>query len=212
MCGLVGDDAEDVTSDAWLEIARDLRRFRGDGAGFRGWTATIARHRALDHLRRQKRRPQTSLLELGVLELPARADTVESVLESLSTQWVTEIQGATHTVREFKPVVIRFRGAGPALGSPTQRAAQAITLGTDDVSRVNGLGRLLASAERPQTGMAFTSFGVALQKFLLSFHSYGWPEQIVDLATAFEAALSGKEKDDVTLRLKTRASPWPRRA
>ncbi|WP_329148528.1 RNA polymerase sigma factor [Streptomyces niveus] len=85
--GLVGDDAEDVASDAWLEIARDLRRFRGDGAGFRGWTATIARHRALDHLRRQKRRPQTSLLELDVLELPARGDTVDSVLESMSTQW-----------------------------------------------------------------------------------------------------------------------------
>ncbi|CAM5706243.1 hypothetical protein SFUMM280S_01577 [Streptomyces fumanus] len=33
--GLVGDDAEDVASDAWLEIARDLGRFRGDGAGFR---------------------------------------------------------------------------------------------------------------------------------------------------------------------------------
>ncbi len=85
--GLVGDDAEDVASDAWLEIARDLGRFRGDGAGFRGWTATIARHRALDHLRRQKRRPQTSLLELDVLELPARGDTVDSVLESMSTQW-----------------------------------------------------------------------------------------------------------------------------
>jgi DNA-directed RNA polymerase specialized sigma24 family protein len=41
--GIVGDDAEDVASDAWLEISRDLGRFRGDGAGFRGWTATIAR-------------------------------------------------------------------------------------------------------------------------------------------------------------------------
>lgn len=32
--GIVGDDAEDVAADAWLEIARDLRRFRGDGDGF----------------------------------------------------------------------------------------------------------------------------------------------------------------------------------
>lgn len=29
MRGLVGEDAEDVASDAWLEIARDLKRFRG---------------------------------------------------------------------------------------------------------------------------------------------------------------------------------------
>ncbi|WP_351229543.1 RNA polymerase sigma factor [Streptomyces sp. NPDC002133] len=84
--GLVGEDAEDVASDAWLEIARDLGRFRGDGAGFRGWTATIARHRALDHLRKQRRRPQTSLLEQDVLELPGGRDTADAALESVSTE------------------------------------------------------------------------------------------------------------------------------
>lgn len=84
--GLVGEDAEDVASEAWLEIARDLGRFRGDGAGFRGWTATIARHRALDHLRKQKRRPRTSLIEQDVLELPGRQDTALDALESLSTE------------------------------------------------------------------------------------------------------------------------------
>jgi RNA polymerase sigma-70 factor (ECF subfamily) len=55
---LVGDDAEDVASEAWLQIARDLRSFTGDWDGFRGWTATIARHRAMDLLRAQRRRPQ----------------------------------------------------------------------------------------------------------------------------------------------------------
>ncbi|KPC78358.1 MULTISPECIES: RNA polymerase sigma factor [Streptomyces] len=92
--GLVGADADDVASDTWLEIARDLRRFRGDGTGFRGWTATIARHRALDHLRKQKRRPRTSLIEESVLDLPGSADTVEAVLESVSTKWaVAQISG-----------------------------------------------------------------------------------------------------------------------
>ncbi|MEN8655922.1 RNA polymerase sigma factor [Streptomyces sp. 21So2-11] len=85
--GLVGAAAEDVASDAWLEIARDLGRFRGDGVGFRGWTATIARHRALDHLRRQKRRPRTSLIEQEVLNLPGRTDTADAALESMSTRW-----------------------------------------------------------------------------------------------------------------------------
>src|SRR5687768_7618159 len=50
---LVGEDAEDVASEAWLQIARDLASFRGDVDGFRGWATTIARHRAMDHLRRQ---------------------------------------------------------------------------------------------------------------------------------------------------------------
>ncbi|MFD5345482.1 RNA polymerase sigma factor [Streptomyces anulatus] len=92
--GLVGDDAEDVASEAWLEIARDLGRFRGDGAGFRGWTATIARHRALDHLRRQKRRPRTSLLEQDMLELPGGHDTAAAVLEKLSTEQALELIGS----------------------------------------------------------------------------------------------------------------------
>ncbi|MCX4519850.1 RNA polymerase sigma factor [Streptomyces anulatus] len=92
--GLVGDDAEDVASEAWLEIARDLGRFRGDGAGFRGWTATIARHRALDYLRRQKRRPRTSLLEQDMLELPGGHDTAAAVLEKLSTEQALELIGS----------------------------------------------------------------------------------------------------------------------
>ncbi|MFI9342945.1 RNA polymerase sigma factor [Streptomyces sp. NPDC052773] len=89
--GLVGDDAEDVASDAWLEIARDLGRFKGDGAGFRGWTATIARHRALDHLRRQKVRPRSSALEQDVLELPAAHTTHDQALESISTARALEL-------------------------------------------------------------------------------------------------------------------------
>src|SRR5689334_23602227 len=54
---LVGPDAEDVASDAWLQIARDLGTFRGNLDGFRGWATTIARNRAMDHLRHQQRRP-----------------------------------------------------------------------------------------------------------------------------------------------------------
>ncbi|WP_037682893.1 RNA polymerase sigma factor [Streptomyces griseus] len=84
--GLVGDDAEDVASDAWLEISRDLGRFKGDGAGFRGWTATIARHRALDHLRRQRVRPRASALESDLLELPGPHSTHDQALESLATE------------------------------------------------------------------------------------------------------------------------------
>ncbi|MFC8140550.1 RNA polymerase sigma factor [Streptomyces paradoxus] len=89
--GLVGDDAEDVASDAWLEIARDLGRFRGDGAGFRGWTATIARHRALDHLRRKRVRPRSSALEQDVLDLPGPQSTHDQALEALSTEHALEL-------------------------------------------------------------------------------------------------------------------------
>ncbi len=86
---LVGDDAEDVASGAWLEIARDLGRFRGDGAGFRGWTATIVRRQALDHLRRQKVRSRPSALEQDARDLPGPLGAHGAhgqALESLSTE------------------------------------------------------------------------------------------------------------------------------
>ncbi|MGW5663448.1 RNA polymerase sigma factor [Streptomyces sp. NPDC003758] len=89
--GLVADEAEDVASDAWLEIARDLGRFKGDGAGFRGWTATIARHRALDHLRRRRVRPRSSGLEEEALALPGAHSTHDQALESISTEHALEL-------------------------------------------------------------------------------------------------------------------------
>jgi RNA polymerase sigma-70 factor (ECF subfamily) len=82
---LVGDDAEDVASEAWLHIARDLGSFRGDSDGFRGWAATIARHRALDHLRRQRRRPGLSVPIEQLTDRPGDDDTAGSALEAMST-------------------------------------------------------------------------------------------------------------------------------
>ena len=51
---LAGQDAEDIASETWLQVTRDLAGFTGSYDGFRGWAATIARHRALDHLRRNQ--------------------------------------------------------------------------------------------------------------------------------------------------------------
>jgi RNA polymerase sigma-70 factor (ECF subfamily) len=82
---LVGDDAEDVASEAWLQIARDLRSFRGDGDGFRGWAATVARHRAMDHLRQQRRRPRPGGPVEQVADLAAGDDTAGLALEAVST-------------------------------------------------------------------------------------------------------------------------------
>jgi RNA polymerase sigma-70 factor, ECF subfamily len=82
---IVGDDAEDVASETWSQIARDLDSFHGDGDGFRGWAATVARHRALDHLRHQRRRPMTTHWE-ALFEHPATDDPAATADENLSTQ------------------------------------------------------------------------------------------------------------------------------
>ena len=54
---LVADEAPDVASETWLQVARDLRDFRGGVPDFTAWVITIGRHRALDHLRKARRRP-----------------------------------------------------------------------------------------------------------------------------------------------------------
>lgn len=83
--GLVGEDAEDLASETWLQIARDIRSFRDEGAGFRGWAVTIARHRAMDHLRRNQRRPATGLPVELLAELPDTQDTAEQAIRLAAT-------------------------------------------------------------------------------------------------------------------------------
>jgi RNA polymerase sigma-70 factor (ECF subfamily) len=86
LTSLVGSDAEDVAADAWLEISRGLRcSFRGGLDDFRGWAATIARHRAMDHLRRQRRRPCADIPIEDLAELASPDDTAAGALAALST-------------------------------------------------------------------------------------------------------------------------------
>jgi RNA polymerase sigma factor (sigma-70 family) len=88
--GLIGDDADDVASETWHDIVRDLRGFRGDGQSFRAWAAAIARHRALDHVRRRRVRPQTTTLDEPETErLAGRVTAPDSAgvaLDNLSTE------------------------------------------------------------------------------------------------------------------------------
>lgn len=83
--GLVGEDAEDIASETWLQIARDIRTFRDEGAGFRGWVATIGRHRALDHLRRNQRRPVADVPVEELVELTDGLSAADQMLGLAAT-------------------------------------------------------------------------------------------------------------------------------
>jgi RNA polymerase sigma-70 factor (ECF subfamily) len=81
---LVGSDAEDVVAEAWLHVARDIGRFEGGLDAFRGWVSTITRHRAMDHLRGQARRPVV-LDDLAGVHEAAPDDPADEAIERLQT-------------------------------------------------------------------------------------------------------------------------------
>lgn len=88
---LVADDAEDVASETWLQVSRDLARFRGGFDDFRGWTITIARNRALDHLRKQQRRPR-EVMPIDELATAAHPDdTAAEATDSIATRRAVEL-------------------------------------------------------------------------------------------------------------------------
>ena len=84
---LVGSEAEDIASETWLQVARDLGKFRGSHGDFRGWITTIARNRAMDHLRRANRHPPTVPVPVEDLAFIAgREDTADRAIETITTE------------------------------------------------------------------------------------------------------------------------------
>lgn len=82
---LVGQSAQDIASETWLQAARDLRTFRGDAAGFRVWLFRIGRNRAIDEQRRAGRQREDLLAEPG--EFAGAAPDAAAVAEE---RWGTE--------------------------------------------------------------------------------------------------------------------------
>ena len=56
-------DEEDIASEVWLSVARNLGSFAGDDRDFRGWVFTIARRRAIDWGRHRQRQPRVTALD-----------------------------------------------------------------------------------------------------------------------------------------------------
>ncbi|MEV4727736.1 RNA polymerase sigma factor, partial [Micromonospora humida] len=104
LTALVGPDAEDVASETWLQIARDLSRFTG--GEFRAWAVTIARNRAMDHLRRQRRRPSLPVPVQDLSDLAGDADTAERAGETIGTESALALI-STLPPREAEAVLLR---------------------------------------------------------------------------------------------------------
>jgi RNA polymerase sigma-70 factor (ECF subfamily) len=135
---LVGGEAEDVTAETWLQVARDLGSFTGDLDGFRGWVSTICRNRAMDSARTRSRRPAAPTATAALADLPDRQDTYDGALDGMSTRWaMAHILALPRT--EAEAVLLR---AVVGLDAPTAGRVLGKRPGTVRVAAHRGLRRL----------------------------------------------------------------------
>jgi RNA polymerase sigma-70 factor (ECF subfamily) len=155
--GLVAaQDAEDIASETWLQIARDIRTFRDEGAGFRGWAARIARHRALDHLRYTQRRPTAALPDEVVAGVTDGVDTADQAVTATATDAAIAFI-ATLPQEQAEAVLLRI-----VMGLDTRAAARVMgkRQGAVRTATWRGLHRLREQLEHEDAG-TIAATGVA---------------------------------------------------
>lgn len=160
------DTAEDACAETWLEVARSLPKFRGDGATFRAWVFTIARGKLVDQIRWEARRPLSVVGDMADLEVtmagsagpesgvdPAvLAETQESTRRAVAmvrtlapdqaeALMLTVVAGLEYS--EAASVMERSVGAVRVLvHRGLRRLARTVTLGQSDESAEVNVGRV----------------------------------------------------------------------
>jgi RNA polymerase sigma-70 factor, ECF subfamily len=142
---LVGSEAEDVASEVWLQVTRDLPKFDGNYDNFRRWVTTVARHRAIDHMRRATREPSAVPVPVEELtDFAGRDDTAARAIESITTGQALSLIGSLPR-DQAEAVMLRVvagldaRGAARVVGKRT---------GAIRTAAYRGLKRLAKRLER----------------------------------------------------------------
>jgi RNA polymerase sigma-70 factor, ECF subfamily len=105
--------ADDLAAEVWLAVARGLDRFDGDERGLRGWLFTIARHRLVEHRRRQARRrtePFPSERLDGAIDREWGGDPAWLVIERLGVQQTVEELVTDLAPDQAEAVLLRVLG------------------------------------------------------------------------------------------------------
>jgi len=80
---IVGESmtAQEVTQDVFIRVWEHPDQYRYDDHRFVAWLLMIARHRAIDHLRREKSRGDASAASLDDTQFPEMPDSAQAVEE-----------------------------------------------------------------------------------------------------------------------------------
>jgi RNA polymerase sigma-70 factor (ECF subfamily) len=100
-------EPEDLTSETFLQIARNISTFVGDESAFRSWVFVIAHRRLIDSRRARQRRPETITLpdHMG----GTGGDVEEEALNRLTT---VELQSAFEHLSQTQCDVLGLRIIG----------------------------------------------------------------------------------------------------
>lgn len=133
---LVGQDAEDVASETWLQIARDIRWYAGKTTRFREWAATAAHRRATAHLRHTTRTTPVEDLDC----LPGHGDTETQAVNSVTTDAAIALIGSLPR-EQAEAVLLRVvvgldaKAAGRVLGKRAGAVRTAAHRGLRQLAR-----------------------------------------------------------------------------
>ncbi|MGH8948207.1 MAG: RNA polymerase sigma factor [Acidimicrobiia bacterium] len=100
-------EPDDLTSETFLQIARNISSFDGDESAFRSWVFVIAHRRLIDSRRARQRRPET--ITLADPTGGTGGDVEEEAINRLTT---VELQSAFGKLSESQSDVLALRIIG----------------------------------------------------------------------------------------------------
>jgi RNA polymerase sigma-70 factor, ECF subfamily len=149
------DAADDLASDTWMQVVRDLPSFAGDAISFRVWIFRIARHRVLSHRRRMARRRELPV-EIDDERIDRRVrDVAFDVIEGTATDWALGLI-ASLPPAEAEAVMLRV-----VAGLDVAQTAEVLDKhgGAVRIATMRGLRRLSAHPEvQARRGVRPTGF------------------------------------------------------
>lgn len=106
--------ADDLASEVWVSVARQMGRFAGDEAGFRAWLFTIGRYRLIEHRRKAARRRTDpmplDLLDAAIDERTLDGDPALMVLDQLGVREAIDRLVADLSPDQAEAVLLRVVG------------------------------------------------------------------------------------------------------
>jgi len=127
--------AEEVQQQVFLEVWRRSESFDSERGGLLTWVMTIARSRAIDHMRRRVPEPVDPEVAVRSVEAPSGADEIEALAEQWRMRALLDRLPAT----QAQLLRLRFY-AGFSQSEIAER--ENIPLGTVKTRMVGGLRRL----------------------------------------------------------------------